>query len=104
MGNPGRPALSEELTNSFCRTDPTIARQFAAVTFLSDNRADLPKVTTPALILQCREDVIASLAVGEYVHQHLRESQLVTLDATGHCPHLSAPDETIAAMKAFLGD
>lgn len=104
MGNPGQPELAEELTNSFCRTDPTIARQFAAVTFLSDNRADLPQVTVPSLILQCREDVIAPLAVGEYVHQHLRDSQLVVLDATGHCPHVSAPEETIAAMKAFLGD
>jgi sigma-B regulation protein RsbQ len=104
MGNPDRPTLGEELTNSFCRTDPAIARQFAAVTFLSDNRADLPKVAVPALILQCREDVIAPLAVGEYVHHHLPESQLVVMDATGHCPHLSAPDETIAAMKAFLAD
>jgi sigma-B regulation protein RsbQ len=102
MGNPGQPKLGEELTNSFCRTDPTIARQFAAVTFLSDNRTDLPKVTVPALILQCREDVIAPLAVGDYVHQHLRGSQLVVMEATGHCPHLSAPAETIAAMKAFL--
>jgi sigma-B regulation protein RsbQ len=104
MGNPDQPELAEELTNSFCRTDPAIARQFAAVTFLSDNRADLPRVAVPSLILQCREDVIAPLAVGEYVHRHLRNSELVVLDATGHCPHLSAPEETIAAMKAFLKD
>jgi sigma-B regulation protein RsbQ len=102
MGNADRPALAEELTASFCRTDPAIARQFAAVTFLSDNRADLPQVHVPALILQCREDVIAPLAVGEYVHDHTPGSRMVILNATGHCPHLSAPEETIAAMRAFL--
>jgi sigma-B regulation protein RsbQ len=104
MGNADRPALGAELAASFCRTDPDIARQFAAVTFLSDNRTDLPNVATPALILQCREDIIAPLAVGDYVHRHLPNSQLVILDATGHCPHLSAPDETIAAIAAFLGN
>jgi sigma-B regulation protein RsbQ len=96
MGN------AEELTNSFCRTDPEIAKQFAAVTFLSDNRADLPKSSTRSLILQCRDDAIASMQVGEYVHRHLPNSELTVLDATGHCPHLSAPAETIAAMKSFL--
>jgi sigma-B regulation protein RsbQ len=102
MGNPERPELAEELTNSFCRTDPAIARHFARVTFLSDNRADLPKVRTRALILQCSQDAIAPLAVGRYVHRHLPESRLVVLQATGHCPHLSAPAETLAAMRAFL--
>ncbi|HEX3722502.1 MAG TPA: alpha/beta hydrolase [Nitrolancea sp.] len=102
MGNPDRPELGAELTNSFCRTNPKIAKHFAAVTFLSDNRVDLPHVTTPSLILQCQEDVIAPLEVGEYVHRHLPGSQLAILSATGHCPHLSAPDETIAAMVAFL--
>src|SRR3712207_1130203 len=104
MGNPDRPELAEELNNSFCRTDPEIAKQFAAVTFLSDNRADLPRVRTRALILQCREDAIAPPAVGAYVDQHLPESRLVVLDATGHCPHLSAPEETIAAIQAFLAE
>jgi sigma-B regulation protein RsbQ len=102
MGNPDRPELAAELANSFCRTDPEIAKQFAAVTFLSDNRADLPEVTTPSLILQCQQDVIAPLEVGEYVHRHLASGQLVILAATGHCPHLSAPDETLSAIKAFL--
>ncbi|NMO21395.1 alpha/beta hydrolase [Pyxidicoccus fallax] len=102
MGNPDRPALGEELTNSFCRTDPDIARHFAHVTFLSDNRADLPKVKTPSLILQCSRDVIAPEAVGRYVHQNIVNSQLVVLKATGHCPNLSAPEETIAAMRLFL--
>ena len=102
MGNADRPELGEELTNSFCRTDPRIAREFARVTFLSDNRADLPAVDVESLILQCSDDVIAPDEVGAYVHQHLKRSQLVTLQATGHCPNLSAPDETVAAMKAFL--
>jgi sigma-B regulation protein RsbQ len=102
MGNGDRPELGEELTNSFCRTDPQIARQFAGVTFRSDNRADLGALAVPALILQCSDDVIAPLAVGEYVHRSLPQSELVVLAATGHCPNLSAPEETIAAIEAYL--
>jgi sigma-B regulation protein RsbQ len=102
MGNADRPALGEELTNSFCRADPEIAAQFARVTFLSDNRADLARVSTPSLVLQCSEDAIAPQTVGEYVQQHLPHSRLVQLQATGHCPNLSAPEETIAAMREFL--
>ncbi len=102
MGNPDRPELGAELTSSFCRTNPTIARHFARVTFLSDNRADLAKVQTPSLILQCSEDAIAPLPVAEFVHRHLPESRLMFLKATGHCPNLSAPAETIEAMKAYL--
>lgn len=102
MGNPDRPELSEELTNSFCRTDPEIARHFARTTFMADNRADLPRVAIPTLILQCREDVIAPQAVGTYVHRAMPNSQLVILDATGHCPNLSAPEETTAAIRDFL--
>ena len=102
MGNPDRPELGQELTNSFCRTDPDIAKAFARVTFNSDNRADLPRVTIPALILQCSEDIIAPLAVGEYMHRHMPNSRLVVLKATGHCPNLSAPEEVIAAMRDFV--
>ena len=102
MGNAERPELGEELTESFCRTDPQIARQFARVTFLSDNRADLSKVSTPTLVLQCRQDVIAPVAVGEYVADAIAESRLVLLDATGHCPNLSAPDATAAAIADFV--
>jgi sigma-B regulation protein RsbQ len=102
MGNPDRPELGEELVNSFCRADPEIARQFARVTFLSDNREDLARVRTPSLVLQCRDDVIAPESVGEYVHEHLVNSRLVMLDATGHCPNLSAPEETAAAIRSFL--
>jgi sigma-B regulation protein RsbQ len=102
MGNPDRPELAAELANSFCRTDPEIARHFARVTFLSDSRADLPRVRTRSLVLQCSEDAIAPLAVGEYVHRHLVDSRLVVMKATGHCPNLSAAEETIAAMRAFL--
>jgi sigma-B regulation protein RsbQ len=102
MGHPARPELAAELEASFCRTDPAIARQFAAVTFLSDNRADLPHVRARTLILQSREDAIAPPAVGAYVQRHLPDSELVLLDTTGHCPHLSAPTATIAAMRRFL--
>jgi sigma-B regulation protein RsbQ len=102
MGNPDRPELGEELTNSFCMTDPEIARKFARVTFLSDNRSDLPAVKTRSLVLQCSEDVIAPKSVGEYVANQLPNSQFTILNATGHCPNLSAPEETISAMKAFL--
>jgi sigma-B regulation protein RsbQ len=102
MGNPDRPELGAELTNSFCRTDPAIARHFAHVTFLSDNRTDLPKVKVRSLILQCSEDAIAPQCVGEYVHRNLPGSELVLLKAVGHCPNLSAPEETIAAIKRFL--
>ena len=100
MGNADRPELAAELTNSFCRTDPDIARHFARTTFTSDNRADLRGVQTRALVLQCSEDVIAPVSVGQYVHQHLSGSTFVQMRATGHCPNLSAPDETIAAMRA----
>ena len=102
MGTPDRPELGEELTNSFCRTDPEIAKHFAHVTFTSDNRADLERVSTPALVLQCSDDVIAPTSVGEYVHRSLANSELVLMDATGHCPNLSAPEETIAAIRDFL--
>jgi sigma-B regulation protein RsbQ len=102
MGNPDRPELGQELDNSFCATDPEIAKHFARVTFLSDNRADLSAVRTPALVLQCREDAIAPPVVGEYVHRHLPDSELVVLRATGHCPNLSAPAETTDAIRAFL--
>ena len=102
MGNADREELGAELTASFCRTDPEIARHFARVTFTSDNRADLPAVRTPTLVLQCSEDVIAPDSVGEYVHGQIAGSRLVHLRATGHCPNLSAPDETIAAIRAFL--
>jgi sigma-B regulation protein RsbQ len=102
MGNPERPELSDELTNSFCRTDPAIAAHFARVTFLSDNRADLPKVCVPTLVLQCSEDAIAPDVVGRYVHEQVPGSVLTQLKATGHVPHLSAPEETTAAIRAFL--
>ena len=102
VGNPDRPQLGEELTNSFCRTDPEIARHFARVTFTSDNRADLAGVRIPTLVLQCSQDVIAPEVVGNYVHDQVSGSALVRLAATGHCPNLSAPEETAAAVRAFL--
>jgi sigma-B regulation protein RsbQ len=102
MGNPDRPELGEELANSFCRTDPRIARVFARATFLSDNRADLAGVRVPSLVVQCARDAIAPLEVGAFVHDRIRGSELVTLDATGHCPQLSAPEATAAAIIPFI--
>jgi sigma-B regulation protein RsbQ len=102
MGNPERPHLGAELTASFCRTDPEIARRFARVTFTSDNRQELRRVTTPTLILQCRHDVIAPIEVGTYVRDAIPGSSMTVLEATGHCPNLSAPEVTIAAMADFV--
>ena len=101
-GNPDQPDLLKELESSFCRTNPIFAQHFARVTFLSDNRADLPNLKTRTLILQCEHDPIAPAIVGEYVHKCLPDSQLVVMKATGHCPHLSAPREVTAAMRHFL--
>ena len=103
MGNPDRPELGAELTESFCRTDPRIQARFARATFLSDNRDDLVEVTVPTLVLQCSDDVIAPEAVGRFVHRQIPQSTFVQLRATGHCPNLSAPQETIDAIEGFLG-
>jgi sigma-B regulation protein RsbQ len=102
MGNPDRPTLGDELTASFCRTDPVVARRFARTTFLSDNRADLARVSTPSLVIQCREDVIAPVEVGRYVHEHLPGSAFALIDAVGHCPNLSAPDAVVDAIRTYL--
>jgi len=102
MGNPDRKELGEELSNSFCKTDPEIAKHFARTTFLTDKRSILPQVKLPSLILQCSNDVIAPVEVGEYMHKNMPNSTLVIMSATGHCPNLSAPHETTAAIKAFL--
>ncbi len=102
VAGPGNPETAAELARSFCRTDPEVARQFARVTFLSDNRADLAGVTVPTLVLQCTDDSIAPEVVGRYVHEHVPGSVFTRLAATGHCPHLSAPEETVAAIRAFL--
>jgi sigma-B regulation protein RsbQ len=102
MGNAEQPELGEELAASFCRADPEIASRFARVTFLSDHRADLPGVPTPTLVLQCRDDVIAPVSVGEYVTDQLPDATMVLLDATGHCPNLSAPWPTAVAIEEFL--
>ena len=102
MGNPDRPELAAELTTAFCRTDPDVARQFARISFLSDNRADLAGVDVPTLVLQCAEDVIAPVTAGRHVHEQVAGSTFVQLAATGHCPRLSAPEETSAAIRAWL--
>lgn len=102
MGNADRPELGDELTTSFCATDPAIARVFARTTFLSDSRKDLLSVAIPTLILECEQDAIAPREVGAYVHAAIPGSRLVTLDATGHCPQLSAPQATAEAITDFV--
>ena len=102
MQNSDKPELTEELTNSFCSIDPAIARQFAQVTFLSDNRDDLPKLKIPSLIIQCSDDLIAPMEVGEYTHRSLHQSTLIVMNASGHCPHMSAPEETISIINEYL--
>lgn len=104
MGNPDRPELAAELEESFCRTDPAIAAHFARVTFFSDTRDDLPRMGKPALVLQCSQDVIASEVVGRYVADNLPQGQFVQLAATGHCPHVSHPQEVVAQMRRYLSD
>ncbi|TSD98137.1 alpha/beta hydrolase [Skermania sp. ID1734] len=101
MDNPDRPELGAELTNSFCRTDPAKASVFARTTFLSDNRADLARVSIPALAIECARDAIAPRSVGEFVKREIPDCQLVTLDAVGHCPQLSAPEATARAIATF---
>lgn len=102
IGNSDRPELGQELTASFCRTDPEIARQFARVTFMSDSREELARVTTPTLVLQCSNDAIAPVAVGEFTRDAVANSSMTLLEATGHCPNLSAPSATIAAIMDYL--
>lgn len=102
MGAPEQPELGAELTNSFCQTDPEIAKQFARVTFLSDVRSEVSKLETPTLVMQCNDDLIAPVQVGQYLHQKLPHSTLSIIDNIGHCPHLSAPSASSAAIDAFL--
>jgi sigma-B regulation protein RsbQ len=101
MGNPDRPDLQDELADTFCRNDPEHARVFARATFLSDNRADLPRISLPTLVVECSQDAIAPREVGAYVHAHIAGSELITLDASGHCPHVSAPADTAEAISTF---
>ncbi|WP_339922107.1 alpha/beta hydrolase [uncultured Cyclobacterium sp.] len=103
IGNPNMPQYSQELENSFCSMNPEIAKHFAKVTFLGDNRADLEKVATSTLILQSHPDVIAPVAVGEFVHEKIKGSQYVLLNSSGHCPHLTSPDQVISSIQSYLG-
>lgn len=103
MANLEQPELSQELEGSFCSTDPKTTLRFARATFFGDNRADLPRVSVPSLVMQCAEDMIAPLEVGNYVHRHVPHNELVLMKATGHCPHLSHPDETIRVIRDYLG-
>lgn len=103
MANEDQPSLAEELMISICSTDPVIARQFAIATFFSDYRQELAKASVPSLIIQCSDDVVAPKAVGEYMHQNMRDSLIRVIDAAGHCPHLSHPDQTVELMREYLG-
>lgn len=102
MNSPEQPELAEELTNRFCAMDLRIARHFARITFLSDCRHELPQVRQECLVLQCQDDALAPLHVGQYLRAQLPRAQLAVMNATGHCPHLSAPEETVALMRRFL--
>lgn len=102
MGAPEQPQLAVDLTNSFCRTDPEIAKHFARVTFLSDHREDLARLASPTLILQCSDDIIAPRSVGEFMHRMLPRSTLRIIENVGHCPHLSAPSASVSAIEEFL--
>lgn len=104
MKNPEKPELAEELTESFCSTDPVIARRFAEVTFFSDNRTDLANLKIPSLIMQCSDDLIAPTEVGDFLHANISNSTLKQMKATGHCPHMSAPEETIAVIQDYLNN
>jgi sigma-B regulation protein RsbQ len=102
MANPERPELEAELNDSFCKMNPRVARQFAEATFFSDNRQDLPRLQKPTLILQCQEDAVAGPGVGRFIHEQIAGSRMMTLGARGHCPHVSHPAETIAAIRDYL--
>lgn len=102
MGAPEQPHLGDELTNSFCRTDPDIAKHFARVTFLADHRAELSLVSTPTLIVQSDDDFLAPVCVGEYMHRTIPGSRLAIVKNIGHCPHLSAPSASVDAIEGFL--
>ena len=102
MKNPEHPELTTELVGSFCSTDPKIARQFAEVTFLSDNRADLKRVKTPTLVVQVSDDIIAPVSVGQYVEREMPAAEMRVLEASGHCPHMSHPEDTVQLMKEYL--
>jgi sigma-B regulation protein RsbQ len=104
MKNESRPELAGELEESFCSTDPMIARRFAEATFFADNRDDLAKVHTPTLIIQVSDDAIAPMSVGRFIHEQIAGSTLRILEATGHCPHMSHPEETIAAIREYLAE
>jgi len=102
MGSPDQPELAIELTNSFCQTDPEIAKRFARVTFLSDNREDVAKLSAPVLILQSTDDFIAPVPVGEYLAEVVPVNRLEIINNSGHCLHLSQPQACIASIQRFI--
>jgi sigma-B regulation protein RsbQ len=103
MGNADRPELTAELEQSFCSTDPVAAKAFARATFFADNRDDLTKSPLRSLIVQVRDDAIAPMSVGRYMNERMPKSEIVVVEASGHCPHMSHPDLTLAAIRDFIG-
>jgi len=102
MGASDRPELGKELADSFCQTDPDIAKHFARVTFLSDHRSDVQAIAQPTLVLQCQDDVLVPPAVRTWLMDNMQNIELVVLDATGHCPHVSYPEATTEALAKFV--
>jgi len=102
MANENGPELAQELADSFCSIDPDIAKDFARVTFLSDNRKDLPLVPVESLTIQCTDDIIAPLVVGQYINENTLKNTLTVIKAYGHCLHMSHPAQTIAAIRTYL--
>lgn len=103
VGQPEGAVATDELTQSFCRTDPKIAQHFARVTFLSDERKAFEHATRPSLILHCKHDALVPMEVAEWMKDRTPMVTLELLDATGHCPHMTVPHDVVAAMQTYLG-
>jgi sigma-B regulation protein RsbQ len=104
MGNPERPSLAREYAATLAAIRPDIALAVARAIFQSDFRAHLPRLTLPTLIIQSSDDKAVPPNVGRYLAAKIPKSQLVNINAQGHVPHLSAPDEVIRAIRAYLAE
>ncbi|WP_175616909.1 alpha/beta hydrolase [Rhizobium sp. RU33A] len=102
MSNPYRPGLASELSQSFCRWNEPAAKHFGYLTFMSDCRSFLSSVRPDCLLLECTDDTIAPRSAVAHLHEALPSSGLVKLQAQGHCPHVSAPEETVHAITRYL--
>lgn len=102
MGNPERPELGKEFARTLGEIRPDVAQAVARVIFTSDHRKDVPKLTTPTLVIQTSNDIAVPLEVGRYLHKNIKGSTLAHIDASGHLPHMSAPDEINSVIASFL--